>query len=52
MGHRRLVFTGSHKWTGPALTSSDETLLRVEDDGVVADSLADWAHVAASAVKP
>lgn len=52
VGHRRLVFTGSHNWTGPALTSNDETLLRVEDDGVVAAYFADWAHVAASAVKP
>lgn len=50
--HRRLVFTGSHNWTGPALTINDETLLRLEDEGVFADFLADWAHVRASAVRP
>jgi phosphatidylserine/phosphatidylglycerophosphate/cardiolipin synthase-like enzyme len=50
--HRRLVFTGSHNWTGPALTINDETLLRVEDDGVFTGFLADWAHVRASAVRP
>lgn len=52
VGHRRLVFTGSHNWTGPALTSNDETLLRVEDDGVFASYLADWQHVQQVAVRP
>ncbi len=51
-GHRRLVFTGSHNWTGPSLTSNDETQLRVEDDGVFDAYLADWAHVRASALRP
>ncbi len=50
--HRRLVFTGSHNWTGPALTENDETQLRVEDDAVFDAFLADWEHVRASAVRP
>jgi phosphatidylserine/phosphatidylglycerophosphate/cardiolipin synthase-like enzyme len=50
--HRRLVFTGSHNWTGPALRSNDETLLRVEDDAVFEAYLADWRHVRASALRP
>lgn len=29
--HRQLVFTGSHNYTGGALTANDETLMRVED---------------------
>lgn len=52
VGHRRLVFTGSHNWTGPALTINDETLLRVEDDAVAAAYFADWQHIAASAARP
>lgn len=51
-GHRRLVFTGSHNWTGPALTSNDETQLRIEDDAVFDGFSADWSHVRASAVRP
>ncbi|MBN8614320.1 MAG: hypothetical protein J0L92_27215 [Deltaproteobacteria bacterium] len=50
--HRRLVFTGSHNWTGPALTENDETQLRVEDDAVFDAFMADWEHVRASAVRP
>lgn len=50
--HRRLVFTGSHNWTGPALTENDETQLRVEDDGVFDAFMADWEHVRASAMRP
>jgi len=50
--HRRLVFTGSHNWTGAALRSNDETLLRVEDDAVFSDYLADWRRVRASALRP
>lgn len=49
---RGLVFTGSHNWTGPALTVNDETLLRVEDEGVFNAYLADWLHVRQSAVRP
>lgn len=52
VGHRRLVFTGSHNWTGPALTINDETQLRIEDDVVFAGFLSDWDHVRASAVRP
>lgn len=51
-GHRRLVFTGSHNWTGPALTINDEALLRVEDGAIFDAFMADWAHIAASAVRP
>jgi phosphatidylserine/phosphatidylglycerophosphate/cardiolipin synthase-like enzyme len=50
--HRRLVFTGSHNWTGPALTVNDETLLRVEDDAVFDTFMEDWEHVRASAIRP
>ncbi len=49
-GHRRLVFTGSHNWTGPALHENDETILRIENDAVFAAFWADWDHVRASAV--
>lgn len=50
--HRRLVFTGSHNWTGPALTINDETQLRVEDDAVFGAYLDDWMHIRASATRP
>jgi phosphatidylserine/phosphatidylglycerophosphate/cardiolipin synthase-like enzyme len=50
--HRRLVFTGSHNWTGPALTIHDETLLRVENDGVFDAYLADWSRVRTAAMRP
>lgn len=50
--HRRLVFTGSHNWTGPALTINDETMLRVENDDVFDAFMADWTHVRASAIRP
>lgn len=50
--HRRLVFTGSHNWTGPSLTDNDEAQLRVEDDGVFDAYLSDWEHVRASASRP
>jgi len=42
---RRLVFTGSHNWTGAALRENDETMLRVDDRGVFDAFLADWVHV-------
>ncbi|MEZ4405999.1 MAG: phospholipase D-like domain-containing protein [Polyangiales bacterium] len=47
--NRRLVFTGSHNWTGGALRRNDETMLRVENDDVFAAFMADWAHVRDSA---
>jgi phosphatidylserine/phosphatidylglycerophosphate/cardiolipin synthase-like enzyme len=42
--HRRLVFTGSHNWTGPSLDQNDETLLRVENDAVFDAFAADHAR--------
>jgi phosphatidylserine/phosphatidylglycerophosphate/cardiolipin synthase-like enzyme len=51
-GHRRLVFTGSHNWTGPALHQNDETLLRIENDAVFDAFMTDWQHVRASADLP
>jgi phosphatidylserine/phosphatidylglycerophosphate/cardiolipin synthase-like enzyme len=50
--HRRLVFTGSHNWTGPALDQNDETLLRVERDEVFNAFVADHARVRAAATRP
>lgn len=49
---RRLVFTGSHNYTGPALTSNDETLLRIEDPAVFSAFLADWGQLKAAAQTP
>ena len=40
------------RMAGPALTINDETLLRVEEDGVFTGFMTDWAHVRASAVRP
>ncbi|NMB74789.1 MAG: hypothetical protein GYA21_06625 [Myxococcales bacterium] len=50
--HRRLVFCGSHNWTGPALWSNDETMLRIEDDGVFQAFLDDWARTRQAADRP
>lgn len=50
--HRRVVFTGSHNWTGPALDSNDETMLRVIDDGVYDAFVADWTRARAAAARP
>ena len=50
--HRRLVFTGSHNWTGPSLDQNDETLLRVERDEVFNAFVADLARVRAAATRP
>lgn len=47
--HRRLVFTGSHNWTGSALRENDETILRVDDGAVFDGFMADWGHVRDSA---
>lgn len=44
-GTRRLVFAGSHNWTGSALRENDETMLRVDDRGVFDAFMADWVHV-------
>jgi phosphatidylserine/phosphatidylglycerophosphate/cardiolipin synthase-like enzyme len=49
---RRLVFTGSHNYTGPALTSNDETLLRIEDPAVFAAFLVDWGNIRSAALNP
>lgn len=48
---RRLVFTGSHNWTRGALRDNDETMLRVEDDGVFNAFMADWARLRLAAVR-
>ncbi|MCB9550093.1 MAG: hypothetical protein H6706_30155 [Myxococcales bacterium] len=45
---RRLVWTGSHNYTGPALRGNDETLLRLEDDAVFAAYEADFAAIEAA----
>ena len=47
--HRRLVFTGSHNWTGSALRENDETMVRVDDGAVFDGFMADWGHVRDSA---
>lgn len=39
---RRLVWTGSHNYTGNALRKNDETLLKVEDDAVFDAFAEDW----------
>jgi hypothetical protein len=39
---RQLVFTGSHNYTGNALTNNDEQLMRVDDAAVFADFSANW----------
>ena len=44
---RQMVFTGSHNYTGPALTENDETLLRLAHPQLYADFLADWQRLAA-----
>ncbi len=50
--HRRLVFTGSHNWTGPSLDQNDETLLRIDREEVFNAFVADHAHIRASALRP
>jgi phosphatidylserine/phosphatidylglycerophosphate/cardiolipin synthase-like enzyme len=39
---RRLVWTGSHNYTGPALRTNDEALLRVDDAKVFTAYLGNW----------
>ncbi len=43
---RRLLWTGSHNYTGNALRNNDELLLRVEDDAVYAAFVDDWQDIA------
>lgn len=40
--HERLVYTGSHNYTDPALRSNDEALLRIDDFGIYETFLQDW----------
>ncbi len=49
---RRLVFTGSHNWSGPALRTNDETLLRIDNAGVYNAYLSNWNAVRSSATRP
>ncbi len=51
---KQIVLTGSHNYTGPALTGNDETLLRLTHPRVYRDFLADWRRLAAHplATKP
>jgi phosphatidylserine/phosphatidylglycerophosphate/cardiolipin synthase-like enzyme len=50
--HRTLVFTGSHNYTGGALTANDENLLRIEHPTVFNAFLADWVRVRDAAGRP
>ncbi len=50
--HRRLVFTGSHNWTGPSLDANDETQLRIDDAGVFDAFMADWGRARVAATVP
>jgi len=49
---RRLVFTGSHNWTGPSLRTNDETLLRIDNAAVYDAYLANWGRVRGAASTP
>ena len=42
---RKLVFTGSHNYTGGALRDNDEQLLRVDDPAVYNAFLANWQQI-------
>lgn len=42
---RRLVYTGSHNYTGPALRQNDETLLRIVDEVLYEAFLEDWQRM-------
>lgn len=39
---QKLVWTGSHNYTGPALRNHDETLLKIRNDAVYDAYLANW----------
>jgi phosphatidylserine/phosphatidylglycerophosphate/cardiolipin synthase-like enzyme len=43
--HRKLVFTGSHNYTAPALRKNDETLLRIADPGVFDAFAHNWTVI-------
>ncbi|MCB9568827.1 MAG: hypothetical protein H6710_16695 [Myxococcales bacterium] len=42
---RRVLWTGSHNYTGTALHSNDETLLRIEDGAIFDAFVADWIEM-------
>lgn len=42
---QRLVWTGSHNFTGTALRINDETLLKISDDAVFEAYDADWTRI-------
>jgi phosphatidylserine/phosphatidylglycerophosphate/cardiolipin synthase-like enzyme len=42
---RKIVWTGSHNYTGPALDENDETLLKVDDADVYDAYLANWQQI-------
>ena len=46
---KRFVWTGSHNYTGPALDANDETLLRLDDPGIIDAFVADWLEIKALA---
>jgi phosphatidylserine/phosphatidylglycerophosphate/cardiolipin synthase-like enzyme len=39
---RRLLWTGSHNLTGPALRDNDEVMLRIDDAAILEQFAADW----------
>ncbi len=41
----KLVWTGSHNYTGPALRGNDETLLKIDDPVIYDAFLADWVRI-------
>lgn len=41
----RLVYTGSHNYTDPALRSNDETLLRLDEPDIYGAFLQDWNNM-------
>jgi PLD-like domain len=42
---QKLVLTGSHNYTGPALMQNDETLLRLQNPEIYDAFLADWERI-------
>lgn len=42
---QRLLWTGSHNYTGPALRENDETLLKIDDAGLFDAFVADWLEM-------
>jgi phosphatidylserine/phosphatidylglycerophosphate/cardiolipin synthase-like enzyme len=45
---RKLVFTGSHNYTGPALTGNDEQLMRIDDATAFAKYAENWNAIRAT----